>query len=173
MAKRSSSRYVTGSMVTASSIPASPTWHAADLREAAALDGAAVLARLGSTATGLTANEAARRLQEAGPNALRSHGARALGVLFRQLENPLLLLLAAAAAVSFFVAENTDGIIILAIDAAGEPVPGDGRTQRRYTQGFNRRHRRTGQLFQGRCKALLVVKTRTSSFGACWIGGDS
>ncbi|MGD0948380.1 MAG: magnesium-translocating P-type ATPase [Candidatus Binatia bacterium] len=102
-------------MATASSIPTSPTWRAPDLREAAALDGAAVLARLGSTATGLTADEATRRLQEAGPNALRSHGARALGVLFRQLENPLLLLLAGAAAVSFFVAENTDGIIILAI----------------------------------------------------------
>jgi Mg2+-importing ATPase len=93
----------------------SPPWHTLDLREAATLDAAAVLARLGSTANGLTAETAAQRLREAGPNALRSHGARALGVLVRQLNNPLLLLLAVTAAVSFFVAERTDGVIVLVI----------------------------------------------------------
>src|SRR5205814_1960538 len=64
---------------------------------------------------GLTAAEAAERLQEVGPNALRSHGARPLAVLLRQLRNPLLLLLLAAALVSVFVGEKTDAMIIFCI----------------------------------------------------------
>ncbi|HUL99389.1 MAG TPA: magnesium-translocating P-type ATPase, partial [Mycobacterium sp.] len=92
-----------------------PGWRSIDLREAATLDGAAVLARLGSSANGLSADNAAQRRRETGPNVLRSHDARAFGVLLRQVANPLLLLLVATAAVSFFVAENTDGIIILVI----------------------------------------------------------
>ena len=54
-------------------------------------------------------------MQEVGPNALRSHGARPLSVLVRQLRNPLLLLLLAAALVSLFVGEGTDAVIIFLI----------------------------------------------------------
>jgi P-type Mg2+ transporter len=59
---------------------------------AAALPVSEVLERLGSGAAGLPEDEAARRLQAVGPNALRSHRARALPVLMSQLRSPLLVL---------------------------------------------------------------------------------
>ncbi len=71
-----------------------------------------VLARLGSDRAGLTAAEAARRLRAAGPNAVRSHRARALPVLGRQLRSPLLILLAVTAGASYFVGERSDAVII-------------------------------------------------------------
>lgn len=74
-----------------------------------------VLARLGSGSAGLSPAEAAERLVSVGPNALRTHGARPLEVLARQLRNPLLVLLVAAAATSFAVGERTSALIILAI----------------------------------------------------------
>src|SRR5581483_8057913 len=74
-----------------------------------------VLRALGSSADGLTAVEARQRLQAFGPNALRSHGARPLAVLVRQLRNPLLLLLLAAALTSAIVGERTDALIIFLI----------------------------------------------------------
>jgi len=46
-----------------------------------------VLARLGSDQAGLTTAEAARRLRTLGPNAVRSHRARAFPVLGRQLRS--------------------------------------------------------------------------------------
>ena len=55
-----------------------------ELGAAAALESAAVLERLGSSAAGLSREEAATRLATFGPNALRSHGARPLEVLLRQ-----------------------------------------------------------------------------------------
>jgi P-type Mg2+ transporter len=86
-----------------------------DLVAAATLPGNDVLARLASQDSGLSTAEAARRLAVVGPNALRSHGALALTVFARQLENPLLLLLLAAALTSAFVGERTDALIILLI----------------------------------------------------------
>src|ERR1700759_4705824 len=82
---------------------------------AAALPAADVLTRLGSTSSGLSPTEAAARLAVVGPNALRSHGARPLTVLARQLRNPLLVLLVAAALTSFAVGERTSAPIILGI----------------------------------------------------------
>ena len=61
---------------------------------------------------GLTSAEAARRLAEHGPNAVRDHRARALGVLVRQCRSPLLLLLFATAALSFGLGERTNAVII-------------------------------------------------------------
>ena len=52
---------------------------------------------------------------EIGPNALRSHGARPLTLLLRQVRNPLLALLVAAALTSFLVGERTSALIILLI----------------------------------------------------------
>lgn len=75
----------------------------------------AVLDDLEATPDGLTETEAARRLGEYGPNALRTHRARGWLVLGRQLKSPLLLLLFATAAVSAFVGESTDAIIIAVI----------------------------------------------------------
>ncbi|HTO72605.1 MAG TPA: cation-transporting P-type ATPase, partial [Gemmatimonadales bacterium] len=54
--------------------PAGPAWRALDLAAAAALAPEEALARLGSRPEGLAAAEAERRLDEVGPNALRSHG---------------------------------------------------------------------------------------------------
>lgn len=85
------------------------------LAEAASLGTADVLERLGASEAGLTAGEAKRRLALAGPNAIRSHGARAPEILLRQIKSPLLVLLVAAAVTSFVVGERTDAIIILAI----------------------------------------------------------
>jgi P-type Mg2+ transporter len=47
-----------------------------------------------------------------GPNAVRSHRARAFPVLGRQLRSPLLILLAVTAGASFFVGERSDAVII-------------------------------------------------------------
>jgi Mg2+-importing ATPase len=75
----------------------------------------AVLEQLDCTAQGLSGEEAARRLAQVGPNALRTHGARPLEVLARQFKNPILILLIGTALVSASVGEATNAIIILAI----------------------------------------------------------
>src|SRR5512146_353270 len=80
--------------------------------DAGVLDAGAILARLRSGADGLPDDEAARRLSELGPNAVRSHRARALPVLIGQLRSPLLLLLAATALASAFLGQASDAIII-------------------------------------------------------------
>ncbi len=85
------------------------------LRSAATMPVEAVIEALGASSDGLSEPEARRRLQEIGPNALRSHGARPLAVLMRQLRNPLLILLVGAALTSIFVGEGTDAVIILGI----------------------------------------------------------
>jgi Mg2+-importing ATPase len=86
-----------------------------DLATAATLEPEDVLARLGGSADGLSGGEAGRRLEEVGPNVLRSHGARFWSVLARQFRSFLLLLLLFAAVVSAFVGEGTDAAIILTI----------------------------------------------------------
>jgi Mg2+-importing ATPase len=86
-----------------------------DLDAAARTSTGEVLAGLESGPDGLTSAEAARRLHTYGPNALRSHGARASRVLVRQLRNPLLLLLLAAAAVSGFTGDASNAVIIAVI----------------------------------------------------------
>jgi Mg2+-importing ATPase len=86
--------------------------------QAGALAAGDVLARLGSGAKGLTDEEAARRLRVAGPNAVRSHRARALPVLMSQLRSPLLLLLAATAVASAFLGQGSSAVIIGVILAA-------------------------------------------------------
>jgi P-type Mg2+ transporter len=80
--------------------------------DAGMLDAGEILARLRSGADGIPDDEAARRLDELGPNAVRSHRARALPVLIGQLRSPLLLLLAATALASAFLGQASDAIII-------------------------------------------------------------
>jgi Mg2+-importing ATPase len=74
-----------------------------------------VIAQLASSAQGLTAREAANRLETGGPNTLRSHVAGPLGVLLGQLKNPLLILLAGTAVATIVLHDATDASIILAI----------------------------------------------------------
>jgi P-type Mg2+ transporter len=90
-------------------------WSSLALVSAASLSADDVLGRLESTAAGLSRDEARSRLATVGANALRSHGARPLAVLVRQLRNPLLTLLVAAAVTSFAVGERTSALIILLI----------------------------------------------------------
>src|SRR5262249_47780721 len=86
-----------------------------DLDAAARATAEEVLERLASSAAGLSAEEAARRLGRFGPNALSRPRGAALRILLRQLRNPLLGLLLVATAVSFGVGDRTDADIILAI----------------------------------------------------------
>ena len=72
----------------------------------------AVLETVSATASGLTTEEAGRRLDSYGPNAVRSQRTRAWTVLVRQLRSPLLALLAVTATASYFVGEQTDALII-------------------------------------------------------------
>ncbi len=102
-------------MAKAEASPTTVTWPSADLADTARLEIPAVLKLLATSEAGLTSEEAARRLRQAGPNAIRSHGARPLDVLVRQLRSPLLILLVAAATTSLVVGERTDALIILAI----------------------------------------------------------
>jgi P-type Mg2+ transporter len=88
---------------------------ALSLAEASALRVEAVAERLASSPGGLASLEAARRLSEIGPNAIRTHHARALAVLLRQFRSTLLLLLLVTAVVSAFLGEGTDAAIIGAI----------------------------------------------------------
>src|SRR5512141_569911 len=71
-----------------------------------------VAARLGSGAEGLSSGEAARRLAELGPNALRTHQASGWSVLGRQLRSPILILLLVTAGLSLFLGDATNSIVI-------------------------------------------------------------
>ena len=71
-----------------------------------------VFAALDSTRSGLTSAESTRRLVVYGHNVLAEHRVTVIGVLLRQLRNPLLILLAGAAIVSGGTGDPTDAIII-------------------------------------------------------------
>ena len=87
---------------TATGIVSAATRPAADL-----------LRELGVTADqGLSGAEVTRRQAQWGSNAVSSHRARLLPVLWHQLRSPLLGLLLAAAIASYFTGEHNDAIII-------------------------------------------------------------
>jgi Mg2+-importing ATPase len=79
---------------------------------AGATSTAGVLAALDVSAGGLSSAEARRRAVWWGPNAVASHRARLLPVLWHQLRSPLLALLLTAALASYFVGERSDAVII-------------------------------------------------------------
>jgi len=68
-----------------------------------------------SAEAGLSGAEVIRRRQQYGLNAVTSHRARVLLVLWHQLRSPLLGLLLAAALASYFFGEGTDAVIIAVI----------------------------------------------------------
>jgi Mg2+-importing ATPase len=76
------------------------------------------LASLGSSALGLSAVEAQKRLDAVGPNAIRTHRVRVLSLLWSQVRSPLLLLLAGTATLSAVLGQGTDAVIIGVILAA-------------------------------------------------------
>jgi P-type Mg2+ transporter len=86
-----------------------------DLAAAARLSDAEALGTLESSRDGLASVEARARLERIGPNALRTHGVRAITVFLSQLRSPFLLLLLATAVASIFFGERTDALIIFLI----------------------------------------------------------
>lgn len=75
-----------------------------------------LLTSLNSSADGLSSAEAARRLQQYGPNTLKAgQQVTALGLLLNQFKSPLVLILVFAVIASAFAQEWTDAIIILVI----------------------------------------------------------
>ncbi|WP_197509291.1 cation-transporting P-type ATPase, partial [Mycobacterium sp. E3247] len=71
-----------------------------------------VLDMLSSSADGLSSAEAAARLAQHGPNAIRTHRVSAWAVLARQLNNAVLILLAFTAVLSYFLGDHTQALII-------------------------------------------------------------
>ena len=79
----------------------------------ATMSAAEVLQQVASSAeTGLAREEVVRRQAQWGPNAVSSHRARLVPVLWHQLRSPLLALLLVAAVASYFVGERSDAVII-------------------------------------------------------------
>jgi Mg2+-importing ATPase len=93
--------------------PARVAGPATGIAGAAAMTTADTLQELdGAAQEGLSGDEVARRQAQWGPNAVSSHKARLLPVLWHQLRSPLLALLVAAAIVSYFTGERGDAVII-------------------------------------------------------------
>jgi Mg2+-importing ATPase len=116
------------------------------LGQAAELAADEVMRRLATSPAGLDDAEAQRRAAMWGANAVRSHGARPLAVLLRQLRSPLLVLLVLAASVSVGVGQRTDALIILAIVSlsAGLGFLNEYRSERAVEELHSRiRHRTT------------------------------
>ena len=83
------------------------------LTKAARDDAAAVLASLQSQAVGLTNEEAERRLEEVGPNAVAEEEGRSrLAILGKALLNPLVVLLAVLAAVSLITGDARAAVVM-------------------------------------------------------------
>jgi len=81
-----------------------------------ALGADAVLALVGGARGGLTAEEAARRLERHGPNALeQAGGASRAAILLRQFTSPLIYILLLAAAVTLALGEYADAGVIGAV----------------------------------------------------------
>ncbi len=83
-------------------------WHALSVED--------VLARLETGLQGLTASEAASRLQRHGPNKLPEHGAASLlGRLLAQFQNPLIYVLLATAVLTALLGHWVDCGVIAAV----------------------------------------------------------
>ena len=85
------------------------------LEQAAALDPAALLERMGTSSAGLSSDEAARRLLTDGPNEIDGKRTSAFGVLARQFKSPFLILLIATALLALLLRDSSDALIILGI----------------------------------------------------------
>jgi len=109
---------VSGTTTHSDAVAGTTASGALDLVQAASLPPDEVLSRLGSGVNGLPSAEAARRLARFGPNALGTHRVRPVGVLLRQIRNPVLVLLLAAALISGLTGGATNALIIAVIVAA-------------------------------------------------------
>ncbi len=88
--------------------------------ESAVLDAAGVYARLATRSEGLTADEAAARLAEHGPNVLAKDQRAGIGkLLWHAAINPLVILLAILATISFATGDARAGIVMSLMIALG------------------------------------------------------
>ena len=87
------------------------------LQHVATLSVDEALGALDATREGLSTAEAARRRSTVGPNVLALRKVTVIGVLARQVRNPLLVLLVGAATISGFTGDPTDAVIISAVVA--------------------------------------------------------
>ncbi|MET1085633.1 MAG: magnesium-translocating P-type ATPase [Arthrobacter sp.] len=85
------------------------------ITDAASLATGPVLEQLASGTGGLSDDEAATRLTELGPNAVRTHRANGWAVLGRQFASPVLILLIITAGLSLFLGDATNSSVIGAI----------------------------------------------------------
>ena len=92
--------------------PSQPVADQVAITAASARATADILRQLDATRSGLSSEDVADRQARWGPNAVSSHQARLLPVLWHQLRSPLLGLLVAAAIASYFVGERSDAVII-------------------------------------------------------------
>jgi Mg2+-importing ATPase len=95
-----------------------PTTSALAVHRAATQSAQDVLVTLDARPEGLSADDAAARRVQFGPNVLRTHRARPWSVLGRQVRSPILILLFITAGVSVFVGEAGSAAIIAVILAA-------------------------------------------------------
>ncbi len=95
-------------MTTSTAAPADPLhW--------ATVPAADAVGALGSGPAGLSAEEAAARLEKVGPNGLRTHRVSAWRVLLRQFRNAVLLLLLGTAIVAALLGDASDAAVIAVI----------------------------------------------------------
>jgi len=89
-------------------------WRSRGVLTAASIE--ALFQRLGSSVTGLTADEARERLARFGANQLKAKGRAApFTLLLGQFKSPIVLILIGAAVLSIFLQDASDAAIILAI----------------------------------------------------------
>ncbi|MDD4858485.1 MAG: cation-transporting P-type ATPase, partial [Candidatus Krumholzibacteria bacterium] len=87
-----------------------------DVNEFWSIPAAELIARLRTTAEGLTATVAAERLAQHGENVLKSrHEAGSLALFLAQFKSPLIIILIFAAGLAFFLGETTNAAIIFVI----------------------------------------------------------
>ncbi|MDQ1655274.1 MAG: P-type Mg2+ transporter [Cryptosporangiaceae bacterium] len=128
------------------------------LAQASALPGDEVLRLLGSSENGL--RDTAERLARYGPNAVSSHRARLLLVLWHQLRSALLGLLLAAAVASYFLGERSDAVIIgvILVLSVGLGFANEYRAERAAEALHSRIHHRALALRSGRIVAVDVTE---------------
>jgi P-type Mg2+ transporter len=119
-----------------------------------------VLSELGVTESrGLSAAEVTKRRAQWGPNAVSSHKARFLPVLWHQLRSPLLALLMIAALASYFVGERSDAVIISVIVALsiGLGFVNEYRAEKAAEALHNEIHHEAVVLRDGKPSAVDVI----------------
>lgn len=155
--------------MTVDTTPA-PVLPLAGIVDAAATDGADILRSLGSSLDrGLSGAEVIRLQTRFGPNAVSSHRARFLPVLWHQLKSPLLALLMVAALASYFVGEGSDALIIGVIVglSVGLGFVNEYRAEKAAEALHDQIHHETTVIRDGRATAVDVTTLVPGDVSSC------